>query len=138
MVLYTKIKARTFCKTCKSVSWKRKTDQSQNMKHKMTAYFFIVPGHYTRKMAFYASSKPEGHHANRTHSADFSFSDWSTFWNQTIKKLYRIPHRHPQHKTGRVQAPTFKQTITALWCNLDVLMEKIPTPFNYILSLPML
>jgi len=29
-------------------------------------------------------------------------------------------------------------TYPALWCNLDVLMNKISTLFNYILSLPML
>jgi hypothetical protein len=30
--------------------------------------FLILLGHYTRKMAFYLSSKPEGNHANPTHS----------------------------------------------------------------------
>ena len=34
----------------------------------------IFPGHYTRKMAFYPSSKSEGNHAKPTHT-DFSFSD---------------------------------------------------------------
>jgi uncharacterized protein (DUF427 family) len=84
-------------------------------------------------MAYYPSLKPEG---NPTHTY-FSFSDWSTLWNQTTNnstELHTDPHNiklegyrhlhlhttqnwkgtstylHTQHKTKRVQAPTFTHT----------------------------
>jgi hypothetical protein len=55
------------------------------------------------------------------------------------KKLYRIPYRSTQYKTGRVQAPTFTasshtQHYDVIW----MLIEEDSTLFNYILSLPML
>jgi len=35
------------------------------------------------------------------------------FLESNNKTLYRIPYRSTQHKTGRVQAPTFTRTATA-------------------------
>jgi len=69
--------------------------------------FFNLAGHYTRKMAFYTSSKLEGHHANPTHSHLLFIFRLKPFLESNNKKLYRIPYRPTQHKIGRVQAPTF-------------------------------
>ena len=78
-------------------------------KHKIIAYFLILPGHYTRKMAYYPSSKPE-----RSHSTHLlSIFRLKYFLESNNKKLYRIPYRSTQHKIGKVQAPTFTQTATA-------------------------
>jgi len=77
------------------------------------AYFLILPCHYIRNMAFYPSSMPEGNHANPTHTY-FSFSDWSTLWNETTKnstEYHTDPHntklegyRH-LHLCGPLQHP---------------------------------
>ena len=81
------------------------------MKHKIIAYFIILPGHYTRKMAFYPGPKPEGNQANPTHSL-FIFR-LKYLLESNNKKLRRIPNRSTQHNAGRVQAPTVTQTATA-------------------------
>jgi len=64
-------------------------------------------------MAFYPSSKPEGNHANPTHTY-ISLSNWRTFWNQTTKnsiEFHPDPHntklegyRH-LHLHGLLQHP---------------------------------
>jgi len=53
-------------------------------------------------MTFYTSSKPEGHHANPTHSHLLFNFILKYFLESNNKKLYRIPYRPTQHKTGRV------------------------------------
>jgi len=53
--------------------------------------------------------------------------------------LFGIKQQKPLQnsiQSHRTQAPTCTPTTTALRCNLDVLMEKTSTLFNYILSLP--
>jgi len=64
-------------------------------------------------MAIYPSSKPEGNHANPTHFHLLFIFRLKYFLESTNKKLYRIPYRSTQHKTGRVQASTFTWPATA-------------------------
>jgi len=104
---------------------KKEDRQSQNRKHKITVYFLILPGHYTRKIAFYPSSKLEGNHANPSY-AYFSFSDWSTLWNQTTKTLQNSIQIHTTQNwkgTGTYISTDCYSILTypALWCNLGVL-----------------
>ena len=66
-----------------------------------------------------------------------------TFWNETIKnstEIHTDPHNTNWKGTGTYSYTDCYSILTypALRCNLDVLMEKISTLFNYILSLPML
>ncbi len=101
----------------------------------------ILPGHYTRKMASYPSSELEGNHANPTHTY-FPLSEWSTYWNQqkTLKNSIQIHTKQNWKGIGTYIYTNCYSIFTylELRCNLDVLMEKISTMFNYILSLPML
>jgi len=64
-------------------------------------------------MAFYPSSKAEGNHAKPTHLCLLFIFRFKYFLESNNKKLYRIPYRSTQHKTGRVQAPTNTCTATA-------------------------
>jgi len=62
-------------------------------------------------MALNPSSKPDGNHANPTHTL-FIFR-LKYFLESNNKKLWRIPYISTQHKIERVQAPTFTWTATA-------------------------
>jgi len=89
-------------------------------------------------MAFDPSSKPEGNHANRTHSHLLFIFRLKYLLESNNKNLYTIPYRSTQHKTVRVQAPTVTQTATASSHtqhydeNTDVLLKETSTLFNYI------
>jgi len=50
-----------------------------------------MPGHYTRKMAFYSSSKSVGTHANPTQLHLLFIFRLKHFLESNNKKLYRIP-----------------------------------------------
>ena len=141
LVLQTKIKAHTFHKTCKSVQWKRKTNQSQNRKHKITAYFLVLPDHCARMVAVYRSSKSKGNHANPTNTFHFQIEVLVGIKQQkTLHNSIQLHTTQNWKGTGIYIYTDCYSILTypALWCNLDVLMEKISTLFNYVLSLPML
>jgi len=79
----------------------------------------------------------DGNHANPTHTLHFQIEVLFGIKQQkTLQKSIQIHTTQKLKGTGTYIYSIL--TYPALRCNLDVLMEKICTLFNYILSLPML
>ena len=93
-------------------------------------------------MAFSPSLKSKGNHAIPTHTY-FSFPYWILFGikqQNTLQNSIQIHTTQNWKGTGTYIYMDCYSILKhpALWCILDVLMEKISTLFNFVLSLPML
>jgi len=90
----------------------------------------MLPGHYTRKMALYRSSKPKENHANPIHSLLLFIFRLKYFLESDNKKLQNSIQIHTTQNWKGTSTNIYTQcysilTYSALRCNWDVLMEKI-------------
>jgi len=90
-------------------------------------------------MAFYPISKSEGNHANPTHTFNFQIEVLFGIKQQTnLQKSIQIHTTQNWMGTLHFHGLLVSSHNTALRCIWDVLMGKISTLLNYILSQHML